>query len=209
MLVGRRFWTQRYAFTVPKNAIRVAGWTEDSSPAIPGDGILKPGPQKVYRLRWRRSRSLENDLMIQTAKDVTIAISRTVFPGRIDEYEEWIRKMLLAASKAPGYMGVTTLIPQEGKTGLYHVLFRFEDQATADASENSEIRKNLTGEADEFSRYHRRAATGLETWFTIPECPQVDVPLRGKQVLVTTLGVYITSTVIIKIFGRFNLGLNY
>jgi uncharacterized protein len=152
---------------------------------------------------------MENDLIIQTGKDVTIAISRTVFPGRVNEYEEWIRKMLTAASKAPGYMGVTTLIPQEGKSGLYHVLFRFRDQATADAWESSEIRKNLTRVADEFSRYHRQAATGLETWFTIPECPQVDMPLHWKQALVTTIGVYMTSTVIIKIFGLFSLGLNF
>jgi antibiotic biosynthesis monooxygenase (ABM) superfamily enzyme len=152
---------------------------------------------------------MENDMMFQTGKKVTIAISRTVFPGRVDQYEEWIRKMLSAASKAQGYTGVTTLIPQKGKAGLYHVLFRFEDQATADAWEKSEIRKHLTREADEFSRYHRQAATGLETWFTVPECPQVDVPSHWKQALVTTVGVYFASTVIIRVYGLFNLGLNF
>lgn len=152
---------------------------------------------------------VENDVIIPTGKDVTIAISRTVFPGRVNEYEEWIRKMVTAASKAPGNLGVTTLIPQTGKTGLYHVLFRFKDQASTDAWENSEIRKNLTKEADQFSRYQRQAAAGLETWFTIPECPQLDVPSHWKQSLVTTIGVYAASTVIIKILGLFNLGLNF
>jgi uncharacterized protein len=152
---------------------------------------------------------VENDIMIPTGKDVTIVISRTVFPGKINEYEEWIRKMVTAASKAPGNLGITTLIPQKGESGLYHVVFRFKNQASADAWENSEIRKNLTSEAEKFSRYHRQAATGLETWFTIPECPQLDVPPHWKQSLVTTIGVYIASTVIIKVFGLFNLGLNF
>jgi uncharacterized protein len=157
----------------------------------------------------RRSEFMENDVIIPTGKDVTIVISRTVFPGRVNEYEEWVRKMVTAASKAPGNMGVTTLIPQKGERGLYHVLFRFKDQASADAWENSEIRQKLTNEAEKFSRYHRQAATGLETWFTIPECPQLEVPSHWKQAVVTTIGVYIASTVLIKLFGLFNLGLNF
>jgi uncharacterized protein len=156
-----------------------------------------------------RSKLVENDVIIPTGKDVTISISRTVFPGRVNEYEEWIRKMVTAASKAPGNLGVTTLIPQKGKTGLYHVLFRFKDQASVDAWENSEIRKTLTKEADSFSHFHRQAATGMETWFTVPECPQVDVPPHWKQFLVTALGVFIASTMIIKVVGLFNWGLNF
>jgi hypothetical protein len=33
---------------------------------------------------------MERDVIIPTGKDVTIVVSRTVFPGREKEYEEWV-----------------------------------------------------------------------------------------------------------------------
>jgi len=152
---------------------------------------------------------MEGDTIVPTEKDVTIVISRTVFPGRNNEYEEWVRQLVTAASKAPGNIGIITLIPQKGKTGLYHVVLRFKDQASVDEWEKSAVRQRLTAQADQFSTYHRQAATGLETWFNIPECPQVSAPPHWKQAVVTTIGVYIVSTVIIKVFGLLNLGWNF
>ena len=102
-----------------------------------------------------------------------------------------------------------TLIPQKGKMGLYHVVLRFKDQASVDAWELSETRMKLTAEADQFSRRHRQAATGLETWFSIPECPQMDVPSHWKQAIVTAIAVYVVSTIIILVVNLFNLGWNF
>ena len=75
--------------------------------------------------------------------------------------------------------------------------------------ENSPVRQKLTTEADQFSRYQRQAATGLETWFTIPECPQLETPPHWKQAIVTTIGVYIVSTIIIQVLGLLILGWNF
>ena len=152
---------------------------------------------------------MENDVIIPSGKDVTVVVSRTVFPGREKEYNEWIRHMVTAASKAPGNTGITTLLPQKGKLGLYHVVFRFKDQASVDAWEKSEDRQRLTIEADMFSRHQRQAATGLETWFTIPECPQLETPPHWKQAIVTTIGVYIVSTIIIQVLGLLILEWNF
>jgi len=114
---------------------------------------------------------MEKDVIVPAGKDITIVVSRNVFPGRENDYAEWVRQLVAAASEAPGNMGITTLIPQKGQTGLYHVVLRFKDQASVDTWENSAVRQRLSGVADQFSRSHRQAATGLETWFTIPECP--------------------------------------
>ncbi len=151
----------------------------------------------------------EKDTIIPTGRDVTIVVSRTVSPGHEREYDEWVREIVDAATEAPGNIGVTTLIPQKGKGGLYHVVFRFKDQLSADNWENSSVRIRLTRDADRFSQHHRQAASGLETWFTIPECPQLTTPSHTKQAVVTFLGVYIVSTVIIWVLGRFNLGWNF
>jgi uncharacterized protein len=152
---------------------------------------------------------LEKDVIVPTGKGITIVVSRIVFPGREKEYDEWVRKLVTAAGEAPGNMGVTTLIPQKGKTGLYHVVLRFNDQTSVDNWEKSAIRQKLSSEADQFSRSHRQAATGLETWFSIPDCPQVETPPHWKQAIVTTIGVYLVSTIIIKVLGLFNLGWNF
>ena len=117
--------------------------------------------------------------------------------------------MVSFASTFPGNLGITTLIPQQGKSGIYHVVFRFKDKASADAWENSETRQKLTELANQFSRHDRQAATGLETWFTIPECPEVEIPSHWKQAVITSLGVFLISTFWIKVFGFLNLGLNF
>ena len=123
---------------------------------------------------------MEKDKIIATGKDVTVIVSREVFPGMEKEYVEWVRNLVSAASEAPGNLGVTTLMPQKGKTGLYHVLVRFKDQKSVDNWESSEVRQSLTSEANKFSRSHRQVATGLETWFIIPDYPQVG-DWRGLQ----------------------------
>jgi antibiotic biosynthesis monooxygenase (ABM) superfamily enzyme len=117
--------------------------------------------------------------------------------------------MVAAANAAPGNTCVTSLLPQKGKGGLYHIVFRFKDQASVDAWENSSIRQKLTNEADQFSRHHRQSASGLETWFTIPNCPQLDTPPHWKQAIVTAIGVYVVSAAIITLIGLFNLGWNF
>ena len=89
------------------------------------------------------------------------------------------------------------------------MVLRFKDQDSVDAWERSPTRQRLTYEADRFSRSHRQAATGLETWFSIPECPQIDTPPHWKQAIVTAIGVYIVSTVIVTLMGLFHLGWSF
>jgi hypothetical protein len=152
---------------------------------------------------------MEKDKMITDSTGVTIVISRSVFPGKEKEYEEFVRAMVSFASTFPGNLGITTLIPQQGKSGIYHVVFRFKDTASAEAWENSETRKKLTELANQFSRHERQAATGLDTWFTIPECPQIAIPPHWKQAIVTTIGVFVMSTIFIKLMAWLNLGWNF
>jgi antibiotic biosynthesis monooxygenase (ABM) superfamily enzyme len=152
---------------------------------------------------------MESDLIVPTGKDVTIVVSRTVSPGREKDYDAWVRQMVSAASEAPGNTGITTLFPEKGKSGLYHVVFRFKDQASVDRWEKSAIRQKLTNEADLFSRSYRQAAAGIETWFTIPECPQLDIPPHWKQAIVTTIGVYLVSSLFIQLLDLFNLEINF
>jgi antibiotic biosynthesis monooxygenase (ABM) superfamily enzyme len=130
---------------------------------------------------------------------VTVVVSRNVYPGHEREYDDWVRQLADAARDSPGNKGVTMLIPQPGKPGLYHVVLRFTDEKSVHLWETSYIRQKLSHEADAFSRRIRQQATGLETWFSIPECPQLESPPRWKMFVVTSLAVYVLSAIIVPI----------
>ncbi len=142
---------------------------------------------------------MEHDRIVPSGKDVTVVVSRHVFPGHERDYDDWVRRQVAAAKQAPGNKGVTMLIPPTGKTGLHHVVLRFADQKSVQAWEESEIRKELSKEADAFSRMSRQEATGLETWFSIPECPELETPPRWKMAIVTFIAVYLLAIIIVPV----------
>ena len=84
---------------------------------------------------------MENDRIITSGKDVTVVVSRTVFPGKEKDYDEWLRRLVAAAKEAPGNKGVTMLIPEAGTSGLYHVVLRFANQESVHDWEDSYIRQ--------------------------------------------------------------------
>ena len=148
----------------------------------------------------------EKDEIIPREKSVTVVISRRVFTGHEHEYDDWVRKLVAAATEAPGNTGATLLIPEPGKPGLYHVVLRFKDGESVHRWEDSYVRQKLSHEADAFSVRSRQEATGLETWFSIPECPELAPPSHWKQAIITTIGVYAMSVLFIKVVDLLKLG---
>jgi antibiotic biosynthesis monooxygenase (ABM) superfamily enzyme len=142
---------------------------------------------------------METDRIVPSGKDVTVVVSRSVFPGHEREYDEWVRRMVEAAKESPGNRGVTMLIPTPGKSGLYHLVLRFADEKSVHLWETSYIRQKLSHEADDFSRRSRQQATGLETWFSIPEYPQLETPPQWKMAVVTFIAVYVLASIIVPV----------
>lgn len=152
---------------------------------------------------------MENDTIVTDKKSVTVVVSRTVFPGHENDYDQWVRKLAEAARQASGNIGVTVLIPEPGKSGLHHVVIRFTDEKSMHVWETSYVRQKLSHEADVFSRSSRQEATGLETWFSIPECPELETPPQWKMAIVTFIGVYLLSVIIIKLQDLVIKGVNF
>lgn len=150
----------------------------------------------------------DRDTIVTSKKLVTVVVSRTVFPGHERDYDEWVRRLVAAATEAPGNTGATMLIPAPGKTGLYHVVLHFADEKSMHMWETSYTRQKLSHEADAFSRRMRQEATGLETWFAIPECPELETPPRWKMAIVTFLSVYALSIIIVPLLQRY-LDINF
>ncbi len=146
----------------------------------------------------------KKDAAATNGKAVTVVVSRTVFPGHDKDYDEWVKKLSEAAQQSPGNTGVTILIPSKGKTGLHHVVMYFTDEKSMHQWETSYIRQKLSHEADAFSRKIRQEQTGLETWFSIPECPELETPPHWKMASVTFLAVYVLSIIIVPSLGFLN-----
>ena len=153
---------------------------------------------------------VEKDRIIPgDGKSVTVVVSRVVKPGHDKEYDDWVKKLSEAARQSPGNTGVTVLIPPPGKTGLHHVVMRFADEKSMHIWETSYIRQKLSNEADAFSRRSRQEATGLETWFSIPDCPELETPPHWKMATVTFLAVLVLSIAILKLLQWLFPGMNF
>jgi uncharacterized protein len=144
-----------------------------------------------------------DDVIKRVGNAVTIVVSRTVFPGFEKEYDAWVRKLADEARKSPGNTGVTMLIPEPGKGGLHHIIFNFADEKSMHIWETSYERQKLSHEADAFSKRSRQMQTGLETWFSIPECPELDTPPHWKMALVTWIGVFLCAVGLSKLIELF------
>jgi antibiotic biosynthesis monooxygenase (ABM) superfamily enzyme len=152
---------------------------------------------------------MADDRIVTTKNAVTVVVSRRVSPGHERDYDEWVRRLLAAATEAKGNLGATMLIPEPGKSGLHHVILRFADEKSVHQWETSYIRQKLSHEADAFSQRSRQQATGLEAWFSIPECPELAPPPRWKMSIVTAIAVYILAAIIVRLQDVFLPGINF
>jgi len=130
------------------------------------------------------------------SKDFTVVISRKVKPGYENEYDEWLRRYLMLERKVPGYVG-TTIITQGGTdSAIRHIIHRFRDKVSLDAWENSDESHKLIEEANKCSTRYYERATGLETWFTLPDLKTIVAPPKWKMAIVTFIAAYSISSLV-------------
>jgi uncharacterized protein len=121
------------------------------------------------------------------SKEVTTVISRKVKPGYENEYDEWLRRYSMLEKKVPGYVGATIITQVGTDSAIRHIIYRFSDKASLDAWENSE-------EANKSSTRYYERATGLETWFALPDMKAIVAPPKWKMAIVSLFAAYCIST---------------
>ena len=110
------------------------------------------------------------------AKDVTVVIRRKIKPGCEKQYDDWLRRFLMLEKNIPGYVG-TTIITQGGTDpAIRHIVLRFSGTASLDAWEKSDEYLKQIQEANKYSTIYYERATGLETWFTLPDLKTIVAP---------------------------------
>ena len=127
---------------------------------------------------------------------VTSIICRNIMPGYEKDYDNWAQRYLTFIRKAPGYLGITIIIPGGSKSSLRYIIRRFADKATMEAWDNSEQSQKLLQEADNYSTRHYETSTGLETWFTLPGLKTLSQspPPRWKMAIVLFFAAYFISS---------------
>lgn len=106
--------------------------------------------------------------MSNNSEEVTTIVNRRIKKGHELEYANWFGRVTEAIKKAPGFRGVTVLVPG-GDSDLRIILYRFADVGTMEAWENSPERKELMSEIEGYATQVYDKAGGLETWFHISD----------------------------------------
>lgn len=94
--------------------------------------------------------------------------------------------------RAMGYLGTTVVIPGGTSSNIRYIIRRFTDRASNEIWDNSPDVQKLLYEANRYSTRHYETATGLETWFVLPDLKTV-VPPRWKMAIVVFIAAYTTS----------------
>ena len=128
------------------------------------------------------------------SKEVTFVISRNIKSGYEREYDEWLRRYLAIERKAPGYLGTTIIMPGGANSAIRYIIQRYADKASMRASKGSQESLKLIEEANNYSTPHYESATGLETWFTLPDLKTIVPPPRWKMAIVVFMAAYVIAS---------------
>ena len=93
-----------------------------------------------------------------SSREVTEVISRNIAAGHEKDYDDWLKRFMIAERQFPGYLGTTIIAHGGNISTVRYVINRFADQASLDAWENSEVALSLL---EEVSKYTSR----LSYWF--------------------------------------------
>ena len=129
--------------------------------------------------------------------EVTSVICRNIKPGHEKDYDNWLRRYMALQRKAPGYRGVTIIIPGGSKPSYRYVIRKFDNKTTMEKWDNSKESLKLVEEANNYSTRHYETSTGLETWFTLPGLKTLSQspPPRWKMAIIIFIAAYAISTV--------------
>src|SRR5215208_7425917 len=120
------------------------------------------------------------------SKTVTSLISRRINPGHEKDYDDWLRRFL-------AFERTTVVLPSGTSYNIRYIIRRFTDKASMEIWDNSQDVQKLLKEANRYSTRHYETATGLETWFMLPDLKTVVPPPRWKMAIVVFIAAYTTS----------------
>lgn len=144
---------------------------------------------------------------LSEGSEVTTVVTRHIKPGRDKDYAEWFGRMIQAVKAFPGYRGITSVVPGGSDRDLRIVVYRFADRESMERWEASPERKKLLEEVENYATQVYNKATGLETWFELPNIHSIVPPPKWKMAIVTFFAASIVSYLSHLILGPYVGGL--
>ena len=105
--------------------------------------------------------------MSSTNEETTTIVSRRIKPGHEREYADWFSRVTEAIKKAPGFRGVTVIIPEDSDSRI--ILYRFADVASMQNWEDSRERKALMSEVQHYATQKYDSQSGVQTFFHVDD----------------------------------------
>lgn len=126
------------------------------------------------------------------AGPVTVVVTRRVRPGREQDYEAWLARLIEGAKALPGFLGARMQRTSEEGAPVYTSVFRFDRVEHLRAFEESDLRARALREVAALVEADAvwSRLTGLEQWFTPPAGTVVPQPSRFRMALVMIVVVY-------------------
>jgi antibiotic biosynthesis monooxygenase (ABM) superfamily enzyme len=132
---------------------------------------------------------------------VTVMVTRKPLPGKESEFEAYITGITQAALQHRGHMGTNIFRPNK-PDGAYRIVFKFDRRSNLEKWENSEERAQWLDIAESVSQPRKvQTITGLEAWFTLPECALNVHPPKYKMAILVWLGVFSLVTLFSYLIG--------
>lgn len=121
---------------------------------------------------------------------VTKQITRHIAPEAAVSVRDWVRRGQDVMNGFDGYLG-SGLVRLERDSPVWHMVYRFADERTCRAWEESAERAAWAGEmADHVTSEQVTARTGIEGWFDPVELATPVAPPRWKQMVVIFTGFF-------------------
>ncbi|MCG7982005.1 MAG: antibiotic biosynthesis monooxygenase [Candidatus Thiodiazotropha lotti] len=134
---------------------------------------------------------------------VTVMVTRKPIEGKESEFEDYIIGITNAAMQWPGHMGTNVFRPNN-PDGSYRIVFKFDHLSNLESWENSPERAEWREIAEQVSQPREiQTITGLEAWFTLPDCAINVHPPKYKMAFLVWLGVFTLVTLLSLLIGSY------
>ena len=136
---------------------------------------------------------------------VTVSITRRVDPRRVPEVTHWVQDGVNLANAWPVFLG-SGWVRASATSDEWHMLYRFADEATLDAWEQSDERRTwLERGRDMVEDRTVTRRTGIEGWFDAPSATtDLQTPVKPpawKQSIAIWLGFFPVNLVFTWLIG--------
>jgi uncharacterized protein len=132
---------------------------------------------------------------------VTVLVTRKPVPGKEAEFEAYLTGITQAAMQFPGHLGSNIFRPSK-TDAPYRIVFKFDRRSNLEKWENSPERAEWHAIAESVSQPRKvETITGLEAWFTLPDCAINVHPAKYKMAFLVWLGVFSLVTLLSYLLG--------